>query len=52
MILKNWQLDGMMLDDVAGKGDQNQYKIEKHLGDGTFGRALKCLQTAGDVSKD
>jgi dual-specificity kinase len=23
-------------------GDQNRYKVIGHLGDGTFGRALKC----------
>ena len=30
----------------------NQYRVDKHLGDGTFGRALKCTQVSGDFTKD
>ena len=37
-----WQKDMVLTD--SQNVDANKYKIIGHLGDGTFGRALKCVQ--------
>ena len=37
--------NGMVL--TSDQVGANRYKIVGHLGDGTFGRALKCVQVTG-----